>query len=1158
MLTTPELLATLERSLVVEPELLAQLKRMYEKSPHDLMPRAAMKWLVDQGQLTAPQAERLLASAGGAAPSAPAAKPPADEDEFGLAPLDDEPSRKKVAPKPAKAPSPSAKPPVAAPRPAKASEPAKPQAAAPVKSAAPAKPVKPAEPPKPAEPELPAAKSSIDELFDDPALGRSGGMPLGAPSLHAVGKRAGGKRTAWDSPLMLVGGGSLLLLCIIGVVLVFSLGRQTGQQAFDLAEADYQNGSYVQAIQKYDRYLEKFPSHGRVSLARVHRGLARLRQTVDAASDWPGALKTAHEILNQIGREESFAQAGPELGSLLSTIAEGLAKQASNEPDPTRVEEARDALALVQKYVPASQQPVQRLTDTENLIGLAVRKLDQGKILDTTLASIRSLAGEGKMAEAYAARKKFLKTYPELAGDKTLRDVLVELSQTQRKAVRYSAEKRAAVTDEVKSSIVATATFAQRSGNAAAEGEGHVAFVLADGAAYGLDAASGRVLWRRFVGFDTTFVPQPVTAGAAGDAILADSVRNEVVRVEATTGKPRWRAEIGEPFRAPPAIFRQQVVVATSSGRMVKLDAASGEVVGAIEVPQPLVVRPATDSRERLYYQPADHSNLYVLSAGDGTCQEVFHLGHESGRVRAAPVVVGRYLLVAENRGAADGVLHVLKTDDKGLALESAQQHPYQGHVVTAPEVAGRSVFLATDHGAILVFEVATSDQAPPLAKVTEKLAEPESSVIRYLLARGGRLFVAGLGLTRYDVQTARGRLSPSWVRQEQSVGLAAPQLFGQKTLINARQRRDFPGVVVAAVRADDGQSIWETHLAAPLAGVITTEPGKKLVAVTELGATFPLDDAQLVRSSNSDSPKASLTVPSPLAAGAVSLPQGRWALSVAKPAESNLEQQVAILDTQDTVGEKLRWLPVPDAIANSPVAFRQGLLVPGRIGQVFHLDPVSGQTVIEPFQPRLESGVRFAWSRPLPLGDKEVLIADGRTKLYRLAVVDTPKPHFESIADTTLATPLVSPIAAAGETAYAVDFSGRLLSFGLPDLAPGKDWPFTGAVAWGPERVGNNVLVAADSGRVVCLDGKQQIVWDVELFPVPLAGATVAGDGQWLAASTSGKLALVDASSGKIVQSIDVQQPLMGTPMAWGKQWLLTGADGALHLVNPETDANK
>src|SRR6266480_4354522 len=64
-----------------------------------------------------------------------------------------------------------------------------------------------------------------------PAMG-PGGM-LGMPGM---GKKQKPPANPWDNKLILIGGGSLVLLIFIGVVLAFSLNRRTGDEAFQAAE----------------------------------------------------------------------------------------------------------------------------------------------------------------------------------------------------------------------------------------------------------------------------------------------------------------------------------------------------------------------------------------------------------------------------------------------------------------------------------------------------------------------------------------------------------------------------------------------------------------------------------------------------------------------------------------------------------------------------------------------------------------------------------------------------------------------------------------------------------------------------------------------------------------------------------------------------------
>ena len=132
-----------------------------------------------------------------------------------------------------------------------------------------------------------------------------------------------------------------------------------------------------------------------------------------------------------------------------------------------------------------------------------------------------------------------------------------------------------------------------------------------------------------------------------------------------------------------------------------------------------------------------------------------------------------------------------------------------------------------------------------------------------------------------------------------------------------------------------------------------------------------------------------------------------------------------------------------------------------------------------------VEAGRTVAWTEPVVYGDKQVLISDGDAKLYRLSAVDAPRPHLEAAATLDLATPLLTTAAVAGDYAYAVDTGHHLLSYRLPDLKPGDDWPLNARAVWGPRRVGEHVLVASMSGQLTCVDGAGKLV---------LAGVACAG----------------------------------------------------------------
>ena len=82
-----------------------------------------------------------------------------------------------------------------------------------------------------------------------------------------------------------------------------------------------------------------------------------------------------------------------------------------------------------------------------------------------------------------------------------------------------------------------------RMGQPLASVQGRVIYTLAGGSVFALDASTGDVLWRRFVGYETTLLPQPIALNQPGaDALAVDQRQQQIMRLEARTGKLIWRS----------------------------------------------------------------------------------------------------------------------------------------------------------------------------------------------------------------------------------------------------------------------------------------------------------------------------------------------------------------------------------------------------------------------------------------------------------------------------------------------------------------------------------------------------------------------------------------------------------------------------------------
>src|SRR5690606_2077441 len=114
----------------------------------------------------------------------------------------------------------------------------------------------------------------------------------------------------------------------------------------------------------------------------------------------------------------------------------------------------------------------------------------------------------------------------------------------------------------------------------------------------------------------------------------------ELVRLEGGGGALRWRLPVGEPL-ADPTVTRTQLFVSTRGGKILAVDPTSGASPRHAVLPQELRTPAAVHPRANCLYQAGMHSNLYVLSTEDLSCQEVLYLGHGAGMVRVPPVMAG-------------------------------------------------------------------------------------------------------------------------------------------------------------------------------------------------------------------------------------------------------------------------------------------------------------------------------------------------------------------------------------------------------------------------------------------------------------------------------------------------------------------------------------
>ncbi len=996
----------------------------------------------------------------------------------------------------------------------------------------------------------------LDDGLGSPggSLSGSAGDALLAGASAALPKRKKRPDNVWDSPLLLGAGGLLVFLLIAGAALYWLVGRRDTDAMLEAAMAKYRGGNYPAAVESYGELLKAVAADDkRASRARVWSALARLRMATASVADGKATVTSASQILKELLSEDALPEAREELAGILPDLAERLAAAAQQQQSTELVEATKESLILVKEHVAKAQQPGQRLAEINASLELTSRQIARGAALAQAVADMRAAADKGEAATAYDKRRQLLKTYPDAVSEAALVEALMAVSTAQQKAVIFKTESKPAETAALELPWAASATLVVPGAStpAAAAGAASVTVaVLAADSVYALDAATGAVRWRHPVGIDNAASPQPVSSEPDADWLVVDAAHNELARLAAADGQLRWRQSLGGSAIAAPQLAGPTAWLSTREGHILGIDVETGALARQFDLPQPLATPPAVDRTGKRLYQIGDHSNLYVLSADAGTCDQVMYLGHEPGAISTPPVLVSRYLLIAENNRLDDGVLRVFLVDEQGANPKEVQQLPLMGHVHVPPVIVDRACLMVTDRGAVYTFEVNPPDQPTALTKLAETAATESAHLVRQFAVRPGQLWIGSDRLTRWDLQLARGRQTPGLVQLENDTFIAPLRLHGN-VLVSVRRPAGRAGLAIAAIDTDSGKTIWDTRVAIPLAGEPVVDAAGDLLALTTGGELFQIKPADLAAGARV------LTTPATAAAATPPLARGTRVLPIGKQlrlySAGGADGRVLIGGATRDGAQRLIWLSLPEPAAAVPAVLGTNLLVPNVAGRVLLVDPRQGQEKGTPFQPPLEAGTQAKWRDPAPWGADRAVLSDQGSHVYLLAVEPQPTPRLTVAREVEAPAAIASAWAVMGDLAFAVDATGRLLSYRLPGLEAGEPFALPGALAWGPRVVGEQLLLAT-ADALLCFDNQAKLRWTAPLDGASLAGvpssATEQGQAQYLCASTAGRVWTVAADSGKTSRTVELGVPLSGSPLQWNDRIVVAGSDGSLYLV--------
>ena len=945
---------------------------------------------------------------------------------------------------------------------------------------------------------------------------------------------------------------SAIALVALGVVLGWFVLRRTADRRFDSAVEAMGQKLYSQAIHRFDRYLEEFPQHQLVARAKVLRALCRVGQYVEGSEpSWTNALSAAQRMATETAGQEAFADVRGEFTSLTAQIATAFAERARDRADQESYGRAREALELLARTVPADERPVdvlatinEVLAEAHENIGRSVERADSVGAMDAALR-------KGDFLTCYQEYQRLEPDYGVRTRDPAKTERLARALELERQAIAFTSLSKNPLATEASAPPGVTLTIAPRKGNAsAADAKGRVVFASAAGYGCALDAAAGKVLWRRAVGFDDPIPPVTFDAQEGTRVLVADRRRRELALLDERSGTLIWRQQFDEPFEAAPLVKNTRVFMPTASGGILVLDRDTGRLAGRVALDaQELRTPLMCDNDGQRIYAVGGRFNLYVLSLDDLRCRSITWIGHAKGAVQTPPVQAGRYLVLLANDRLAGSTMLVLGLSEDAGEARLLQEVRLDGWAFVPPAVRDSTVLVATDRGSVYAFAVRPpeSGEREPFLLLAHYDPPYELASRAYLLSTSAsHVWVAGKGLRKYDFDRQKGSFTPG--RDVLDRGFASGPLQSlAEAVFAARRPPNGDGIRVAAVRDDSGNIAWETALGETLCGsAMVREASGTLMAITRSGKAFFLSEQALSAGGFLQDAWRELEPFKKIDARADVLVVRET--TVWRP-PVGASEILAWADPGPDVGSNPAWLKLPAPLGAPAAVFGDGLLIPGADGRIYWISPTSGKEMAQPFQDVIDAARPDVWRAPAVVDDKRFLAADVRGTLYLCELRSEPIPHLAPAHKVTLDAPVRSPIAVAEGIAYFVDARDTLRAVRAAGLDEVGSWKLPGTPTLGPVRAGQDVFLHVDGTGLWRLRGGK-VIWKCDLGADRPAGCPLVAADVVCVATARGRLLSLQLADAAEIAAFEMDTPFVGAPIAFGEWIIAPRLDGSLQAV--------
>lgn len=970
------------------------------------------------------------------------------------------------------------------------------------------------------------------------------------------------KRDQWNSRWPYIGFGLLGFLLIVGMFLWFTVNNMEPQAMYEHARGLYDQSSYQSAINAFDEYIEAAPGHKYIKEAKARRVQSMLRDSFESDM-WEETLIRARTELTEYAEDEDadMDKIRDDLGVMLPrSLAELSSKWLKNteltamEKNLAKANEFKKDLVDNVFYVPSSLRKVptnkKYIDRLENNIRTIEGYIQKEKDYETALVSIKDLGEQGQTEQAFKTFQDLTRRYGDLAARTDLRELMVKTSELESKLIKPADVAIASSMEWAPSSIESTRVMGAVVGSPDEGLQEDVIPSLVDGAVYGFNAGTGEITWRQFVGLGATIQPQLMDENE--HVLVSDDSTNDLLKLKTSTGELVWRAPIAEKFFKP-ALTVEKLVVTTASGKLLRLDPATGQLIGSAQLPQGCNAQGFISESDPLIYQAGLKSNLYVVGTEDMECKEVFYLGHYEGSIAVPPYMYNGYLIVLVNGGDYCDMF-VLRPKENGMKLgpDPVQviRRVTSGPVTRHLQRYGRWLLAVSDSGEMVILEFNQGDETTPINKFASESFEGKEGQPSFIETDGSSLWVCGSGAAFYKVKRNLGKFDLK-VLKHGTDSFVAPCVKLDDKLFHVRKRFGSGMVSASLVEANTLEPIWRNDFGGKVAGPVIAAGGKQF-AVSSQGDLFDVtsgNGGQFV----SQTAKASTVIENLIFSTTAMLDDNSFVSVGGKGA-----REFATVDPQSGALKLVNYAAPSDNPACEPIAIGGQLIVANLNGQVAAIDPSTGGMVGEAFLPPVAPGKNVKWIRPVQIADGQFAIAtqigeDSGATTSTLYVLNVDKGRsIKSNGSLESAGNFVGSLATAGGSIFAanrVDEDDSIVKLDSSAVEQGKV-QLDGQVVDGPWVTDAGVLVMLDSDQLVLFDESLAQKWVVNVTNDRLACPPQNIDGQVAIILQNGKVKILDAASGEEVSAMDIGQPIVHAPTFADGKVFFSGMDGTVHVM--------